>query len=47
MSLYALALDLSLIDGPLRLLDGGYPDREEMLAIARNAVERVLLAAAP
>jgi hypothetical protein len=47
MSLYALALDLSLIDGPLRLLDGGYPDREEMLAIARNAVERVPLAAAP
>jgi Phosphotransferase enzyme family len=42
MSLYALALDLSLIEGPLRLLDGGYPDREPMLAIAGSAVERVL-----
>ncbi len=42
MSLYALALDLSLIEGPLRLLDGDYPDREEMLAIAGWAVDRVL-----
>jgi Phosphotransferase enzyme family len=42
MRLYALALDLSLIEGPLRLLDGGYPDREPMLAIAEAAVERVL-----
>jgi hypothetical protein len=46
MSLYALALDLSLIEGPLRVLDGGYPDREPMLAIAGWAVERVLRAAA-
>jgi hypothetical protein len=42
MRLYALALDLSLIEGPLRLLDGDYPDREEMLAIAGWAVDRVL-----
>ena len=42
LSLYALALDLSLIEGPLRLLDGDYPDREEMLAIAGWAVGRVL-----
>ena len=42
MSLYALALDLSLIEGPLRLLDGDYPDREDMLAIAGWAVDRVL-----
>jgi Phosphotransferase enzyme family len=42
MSLYALALDLSLIEGPLRLLDGDYPDREEMLAIVGWAVDRVL-----
>jgi hypothetical protein len=42
MSLYALALDLSLIEGPLRLLDGDYPDREEMLAIAGWAIDRVL-----
>lgn len=45
MRLYSLALDLSLIEGPLRLLDGGYPDREEMLAIAGWAVERALRAA--
>lgn len=45
MSLYALALDLSLIEGPLRVLDGGYPDREPMLAIAGWAVERVLAVA--
>jgi hypothetical protein len=42
MSLYALALDLSLIEGPLRLLDGDYPAREEMLAIAGWAADRVL-----
>jgi phosphotransferase family enzyme len=45
MSLYALALDLSLIEGPLRLLDGDYPERELMLAIAASAVDRVLEAA--
>jgi hypothetical protein len=45
MSLYALALDLSLIEGPLRVLDGGYPDREPMLAIAGWAVEPVLAVA--
>jgi hypothetical protein len=45
MRLYALALDLSLIEGPLRLLDGEYPERELMLAIASSAVDRVLAAA--
>jgi len=40
--LYSLALYLSLIEGPLRLLDGGYPDRDEMLAIADANVERAL-----
>lgn len=45
MELYALALDLSLIEGPLRLLDGGYPDRDQMLDIAGWAVERALRAA--
>jgi hypothetical protein len=45
LELYALALDLSLIEGPLRLLDGGYPDRDQMLAIAGWAVERALRAA--
>lgn len=42
MDLYGLALDLSLIEGPLRLLDGGFPDRDFMLSIAGWAVERVL-----
>jgi len=45
MRLYTLALDLSLIEGPLRLLDGDYPERELMLAIAASAVDRVLAAA--
>jgi len=44
MSLYALALDLSLIEGPLRVLDGGYPDRDGMLAIAGWATDRALAA---
>jgi hypothetical protein len=45
VSPYALALDLSLVEGPLRLLDGDYPERELMLAIAASAVNRVLRAA--
>ena len=44
MRLYSLALDLSLVDGPLRLLDGDFPDREAMLAIADHAVDRALAA---
>ncbi|HEY1319109.1 MAG TPA: phosphotransferase [Streptosporangiaceae bacterium] len=39
---YALALDLSLIAGPLRLLDGDFPDRGAMLSIVHHAVERAL-----
>lgn len=42
LRLYSLALDLSLIEGPLRLLDGGFPDREAMLAIVGHAVDRAL-----
>jgi hypothetical protein len=42
LRLYSLALDLSLIEGPLRLLDGDFPDRDEMLAIAGHAVDRAL-----
>jgi hypothetical protein len=45
MRLYALAMDLSLVEGPLRLLDGGYPDRDIMLEIAGNATGRVLATA--
>jgi len=44
LRLYSLALDLSLIEGPLRLLDGGFPARDAMLAIAAHAVDRALAA---
>jgi hypothetical protein len=39
---YALALYLSLVAGPLRLLDGDYPQRAEMLAIAEHNTGRAL-----
>ena len=39
---YALALDLSLIAGPLRLLDGDFPERDDMLQIVHHAVGRAL-----
>ncbi|WP_026119121.1 phosphotransferase family protein [Nocardiopsis ganjiahuensis] len=42
MDLYTLAQHLSLVAGPLRLLEGDYPDREEMLAIAEHHLGRVL-----
>ncbi|WP_026212065.1 phosphotransferase [Longispora albida] len=44
MALYSLAMDLSLVSGPLRLLDGDFPDRDFMLAIAGHATGRVLAA---
>jgi len=39
---YRLALHLSLIAWPLRLLDGDFPDREPMMQIAEFNTERVL-----
>jgi hypothetical protein len=39
---YALALYLSLVAGPLRLLDGDFPGRDGMLAIAAANTDRVL-----
>lgn len=42
MSLYRLAQHLSLVEGPLRLLDGGFPHRDAMRAIAEHNVERAL-----
>ena len=42
LSLYRLAMHLSLVAGPLRLLDGDYPDREPMLAIAEANIRRTL-----
>jgi hypothetical protein len=42
MSLYRLAQHLSLVEGPLRLLDGDFPHRDAMREIAEHNVERVL-----
>jgi hypothetical protein len=42
MRFYGLALHLSLIAGPLRLLDGDYPDREPMLKIVEYNIARAL-----
>jgi hypothetical protein len=41
-ALYDLAMHLSLIAGPLRLLEGDYPDRAFMLAIAEHHLARAL-----
>jgi hypothetical protein len=40
--LYALAMHLSLVAGPLRLLDGDFPEREGMLQIVEHNLRRVL-----
>lgn len=42
MRLYSLAHYLSLIEGPLRLLDGDFPDRDGMLSIVDANIERAL-----
>lgn len=42
LAFYAMALDLSLVAGPLRILDGDYPDRAQMLAIAEHGIGRTL-----
>ncbi|WP_262380031.1 hypothetical protein [Nonomuraea sp. PA05] len=42
MRLYALAQHLSLVAGPLRLLDGDFPDRSFMLGIARHHTSEIL-----
>lgn len=42
LRLYQLAMSLSLIAGPLRLLDGDFPEREDMLAIAEAHIQRAL-----
>jgi hypothetical protein len=42
LAFYQLALYLSLVAGPLRLLDGDYPDRAQMLAIAEYNVGHAL-----
>jgi hypothetical protein len=42
MRFYRLAMHLSLVAGPLRLLDGDFPDRTAMLGIVRHNMERAL-----
>ncbi|MFD8807967.1 phosphotransferase [Streptomyces sp. NPDC059597] len=42
LALYALARHLSLVAGPLRLLDGDFPDREAMLGIAAHNARAAL-----
>lgn len=40
LQFYSLAEDLSLIAGPLRLLDGDFPDRAFMMSIAESGIQR-------
>jgi hypothetical protein len=42
LALYRLAQYLSLVAGPLRLLDGDFPDRAGMIEIVTQNTERVL-----
>ncbi|MEE6258440.1 phosphotransferase [Plantactinospora sonchi] len=42
LRLYQLAQHVSLVAGPLRLLDGDFPNREFMLGIATHHTERLL-----
>jgi Phosphotransferase enzyme family len=42
LRLYRLAMHLSLVAGPLRLLDGDYPERDVMTDIAEYNLGRVL-----
>jgi hypothetical protein len=42
LAFYSLAMHLSLVAGPLRLLDGDFPEREGMAAIAEVNLLRVL-----
>ncbi|SFF58195.1 hypothetical protein SAMN05216251_12014 [Actinacidiphila alni] len=39
---YALAMRLSLVAGPLRLLDGDFPDRDFMLGIVEHNLQESL-----
>ncbi|GAA3839163.1 phosphotransferase [Saccharothrix violaceirubra] len=42
LALYSLSLHLNLVAGPLRLLDGDFPDRAAMLFIAERNLEAAL-----
>jgi hypothetical protein len=42
LQFYTLAMHLSLVAGPLRLLDGDFPDRESMMGIAEYHLQQAL-----
>ncbi|WP_242454634.1 hypothetical protein [Bailinhaonella thermotolerans] len=42
LDLFMLAMRLSLVAGPLRLLDGDFPDRSFMQSIAEHNTEQAL-----
>ncbi|MGH3378165.1 MAG: phosphotransferase family protein [Actinoallomurus sp.] len=42
LAFYTLAMRLSLVAGPLRLLDGDFPDRDAMLGIAEHNLQQAL-----
>jgi hypothetical protein len=42
VTFYTLALRLSLVAGPLRLLDGDFPDRDFMMGIAQHNLQQAL-----
>ncbi|TDT97267.1 phosphotransferase family enzyme [Streptomyces sp. 846.5] len=42
LTFYMLAMRLSLVAGPLRLLDGDFPDRDFMLGIAEHNLQQAL-----
>ncbi|HEX6468889.1 MAG TPA: phosphotransferase [Streptosporangiaceae bacterium] len=42
LAFYALAMRLSLVAGPLRLLDGDFPDRDFMAGIAEHNIRETL-----
>jgi len=44
LELYKLAMHLSLVAGPLRLLDGDFPDREPMMQIVESNIAQALSA---
>ena len=42
LTFYTLAMRLSLVAGPLRLLDGDFPDRDFMMGIAEYNLQQAL-----
>lgn len=42
LTFYTLAMHLSLVAGPLRLLDGDFPDRDAMMGIAEHNLQQTL-----